>query len=108
MGILVVQTYVVKPEKQEEYKAFLQRWLQFMKENPKEVEEIKSTKMFTQTIGGVFGGIVEMLEFNSLSDIDKYMQKAFKNKEHMKLDKEQELFTVPGTRSISIWSPLEL
>lgn len=68
MSIFLILSYVVKPDKQEEYREIWQRWLKFKKENPEEVKELKSSRLFTQTFGDTYSKYVEIREFDSIAD----------------------------------------
>ena len=108
MSIFLVSTYVVKPDKQEEYKAMYLRLLEYKKENPEEVKELKSWKVFTQTFGDIYGKYMEIYEFDSMADYERYVEKASKNKEFSEIVQKQMLFFVPGTVSNSIWDPVDI
>ena len=108
MGIFLVSSYVVKPDKQEEYQVMWRRWLEFKKKNPEKVKELKSSRLFTQAFGETYGKHIEMHEFDSIANYERYMEKASKNKEHSKIFENQMLLFVPGTVSMSIWNPVEL
>jgi len=41
MSVFIVDTHVVKPEKQVEYTSLMQRLRKYMKENPKDVQRIE-------------------------------------------------------------------
>lgn len=58
-------------------------------------------------LGGVSGGYVELLEFDSMADFEKHFVKAQRNKEHWKFVEELTLFVVPGTSSTQVWSSVE-
>ena len=108
MSVFLVSTYVVKPDKLEEYKEIWRRWLRFKRENPKEVKELKSSRVFTQTFGDIYGKYIEIHEFENMADYESYWDKAFKNKEHWKIFEKQMLLFVPETVSMSIWKPVDL
>jgi len=107
LGILIIQTYVIKPEKQEEYLSLLKRFRNYMKENPEEVKELKSWKVFAQMFGGAsWGGYGELLEFNSLADFEKYVERAKKDEEHMKIYQGFMQVIVPATFSMNVWNTI--
>ena len=108
MSVFLVSTYVVKPDKQEEYKAMYRRLLEYMKENPEEVKELKSWKVFTQTFGDIYGKYMEIYEFDSMADYERFEERASKNKEYLEIFENQMLFFVPGTVSNSIWNPVDI
>jgi len=103
MTVFIVETYVVKPEKQEEFMSALKRILNYKKENPAKFKEMKSKKIFSQMFGGVSGGYIEMNEFDNMADAEKYMARALKDEEFKRLYQEAKLLLVPATYSLSVW-----
>jgi len=77
MTIFRVETYVIKPEKQEEYMAIMKKWVAYIKKNKEKCQELKSWRLFSQMIGGNSVGYVEMGEFESLADFEKFMHRTF-------------------------------
>jgi hypothetical protein len=108
MSVFLISTYVVKPDKQEEYKAMYRRLLEYKKENPEEIKELKSWKVFTQTFGDIYGKCMEIYEFDSMADYERYVEKISKNKEFSEIVQKQMLFFVPETVSNSIWNPVDI
>jgi len=106
MTILVVSTWVVKPEKQEEFMQLWQRHLKYRKENPEMFKELKSFKLFTQTFGGISGAYVELVEYNSLADYEKLIAKISKDKGFMKMLQEFILLIDPDTLSENVWNAI--
>jgi hypothetical protein len=106
MTILDVETFVVKPEKQAEVMALWQKSLKYMKENP-EKTKAKSTRIFTQVLGGTFGAYVSMSEYDSMADWEKEYATMMQDETQLKLFQEFQTFIVPGTFSINILSALE-
>jgi len=106
MTVLIVETYVVKPGKQREFMSLLQRILKYKKENPERFKEMKSKKIFSQVFGGISGGYIEMNEFDSMADAEKYMARILKDEGFMKLYQRAKLLLVPATYSLSVWTPV--
>jgi hypothetical protein len=77
MTVFRVETYAIKPEKREEYLAIMKKWVAYIKKNKEECKELKSWRLFSQMIGGNSGGYVEMGEFESLADFEKFMKRTF-------------------------------
>ena len=102
--ILVVNTWVVKPEKEGEFTKLWQRYLKYIKENPKTFKEVKSLKLFTQMLGGIYGAHVELIEYDSLTDLEKLLTRIFKDKEFMKVMQEIMLIIEPASYSINVWN----
>jgi hypothetical protein len=107
--VFLVATYVVKPEKLGELAAFLKKYTAWMKSRPELFKEMKSWKSFSHVYGGNRGGVVDMMEFESLADLEKWSSRYYGDKEHMtKIGPEVLSVMVPGTYSVSIWRPNEL
>lgn len=107
MSVFVVETYVVKSEKQDEFLSSLQRILKYKKENPEKFKEMKSKRIFSQMFGGISGGFIEMNEFDSLADAEQYMSRVFQDEEFMELYHDAKLLLVPATYSLSVWKAIE-
>jgi hypothetical protein len=110
MAVVSVSTYVIKYEKQAEFQALMKQFLKFKKANPKAFEGVKSFRLFQQEIGGVYGSYVEMWEFKSKEDMDKFnaemMKDMMKNKEMKKIDTEFQKMVDHTTLTSSIWNTI--
>jgi hypothetical protein len=95
----------VKPDKLNEFMAFTKKYLAWMKERPDLFKEVKSYKAFSHMLGGTWGGYVEMIEFESLADLEKWLKRYDSDKEHMtKIWPEFPPLIVPGTFSMNLWT----
>jgi hypothetical protein len=108
MSVFLISYYVVKPDKQEEYKEMYRRWFKHKKEHPEEFKELKSSKIFTQTFGDTYGKYMEIYEFDSMADYERFVVKASKNFEYSDIFKNQMQIFVPGTVSNSVWNPVDI
>lgn len=105
MTVFLVSTWVVKLDKASEYMAFSKKYLTWMKERPDLFKEVKSYKVFSNMLGGNYSGGVEMIEFESLSDLEKWLNRYTSDKEHMtKIWPEFAPLVVPETFSSSVWA----
>ena len=104
MGVVMVNTWVIKPEKQAEFTQMWKRYLKYVKENPEEFKELKSIKLFTQTFGGIYGAYVELVEYESLTDYEKLIVRILKDEGFMKIFQELMLLMEPGTFSLNVWN----
>ena len=107
MTIVVAETFLVKPEKQAEFAKLWQRYLKYVKDNPKLFKEIKWTKTFTQMFGGTYGTHITLMEFNSLADMEKLNNRTMKDPALMKLNNEMMLLIDPATDTSNVWTTLE-
>jgi hypothetical protein len=104
MSTVYVSTYVIKYEKQTEFQALIKRFLKFKRANPKAFEGVKSFRLFQQEYGGVYGTYVEMWEFKSQEDMDKFLAGYMKHKEMRELDAEFQKIVDHTTLTSSIWN----
>jgi len=106
MTVFLVETYVIKPEKQAEFVAYKEKWKKFFafEKHPQLFKEVKSHKMFAQVLGGNFNGYVEMWEFENIADCEKFFNKVMQSDYTTKLYPEFASLEVPATRSMNIWN----
>ena len=80
MGIVLVLTYGIKSEKHAEWEAFYKgKFAKFM--TPKKNKGLISWRVYEQEYGGVAGTYVEMSEFKSMEDMEKWEKRIFERKE---------------------------
>jgi hypothetical protein len=103
MNVVYVSTYVVKYEKQTEFQAMIRKFLKFKKANPKIFEGVKSFRLFQQEYGGVVGSYVEMWEFKSKEEQEKFITGYMKHKELKEIDTEFQKMVDHTTLTSSIW-----
>ncbi len=104
MNVVSVSTFVIKYEKQTEFQALIKQFLKFKKANPKAFEEVKSFRLFQQECGGVYGSYVEMWEFKSKEEMEKFNARMIKHKEMKKIDTEFQKMVDHTTLTASIWN----
>jgi hypothetical protein len=107
MTVFIVETYVIKPEKQSEFKSLLQKWRKYMKDNAEKLKEMKSWKLYTQTFGSISGAYIEQVEFDSLGEHEKFNARLLKDKEYSKLYQEAIALIDTTTFSMSAWEPVK-
>lgn len=103
MTIFMVETYVAKPEKQEELMSLLRKWFAGTKKNKAKYKELKSYKLYAQVFGGNRLGYFEMWEFESMADLEKLLNRINQDKEFLKVVSDFTSCIVPDTWSINIW-----
>jgi hypothetical protein len=108
MAVVAVSTYVIRYEKQTEFQVLMKQFLKFKKANPKAFEGVKSFRLFQQEYGGVYGSYVEMWEFKSKEEMEKFnarmMKIMMKDKEMKKIDTEFQKMVDHTTLTSSIWN----
>lgn len=103
--LFVVLTYVVKPDKQVEFKEFGKKFTKWTKKRSDLFKEVKSWKLFAQQFGGPQGGYVEMWEFETMADSEKFNNRLMQDKEFTtQLDPAFQALLVPGTYYMSVWN----
>ena len=106
MTVFKVETYIIKPDKKEEYMAIIKKWAAYIKKNKEKCKELKSWKLFSQMIGGNIGGYVELGKFENLAEYEKFINR---------IEQDEEFITtiaspffnnclVPATYSLNIWN----
>ena len=100
MTVFLVENFVVKPDKQMEFLAYKEKWKKFFAPL---LKELKSYRMFSQMFDGSYGGFVEMWEFESLADLEKFFGKV-KSDYMKKFYPEFASLIVPGAYSMSVWN----
>ena len=106
MNKVYVSTYVVKYEKLTEFQALMKKFLKFKKANPKVFEGVKSFRLFQQEYGGVYGSYVEMWEFKSKEEMEKFITGYMKHKEAKEIDTEFQKMVDHTTLTSSIWNTI--
>ena len=105
MTIYRIETYVIKPEKHNEYRAIMKKWLEYIKKHKQKCRELKSWKLFSRLIGDQIGGYVEMWELDSLADYEKLMNRIMQDKEFQEIISEfSTKCLVPATYTANVWN----
>lgn len=86
--------------------ALFKRFLKFKRGNPKAFEMVKSFRMYQQQYGGVYGTYVEIWEFKSKEDMDKFNEGVMKFKEMQEIDKEFQKMIDHTTMTTSLWNSI--
>jgi len=108
LGVFVVVTYVVKPEKQAEFMPCMQRIYRYVKENPEKFKEWKSFKLLSHHMSfDIIGQYMELWEFENVADLEKCMTRLSKDKGWMKCMHEIASLIDPVTFSMNLWNAVE-
>jgi len=103
-SIFWVNQSVLKPEKMGEYAAYLKKYEAWTQGQPELFKEVKSVKLFNQVIGSSVGSYLELWEFESLADMERWLGKYSLNKEAAVWHQQWMAMIVPETWSSSIWT----
>lgn len=105
MNVFVVARYVIKSTNWQDFIPSTKRRLKYMKENPAKFKEMKSWKLLSPDLNGKAGEYVEIWEFESFAEYQKWHERATKDKEYMKiLNKEFMPLIVDSTWSRELWA----
>lgn len=104
MSVFVVLRYVVKSEKQTEFESLTKKYLEYLKD-PEKSKELKSWKLFVQLLGGIANTYIEMMEFDSMADVEKWNTRMMNDEEFLKsVYQEFMLIIEPTTYSRNVWN----
>lgn len=107
MTIMVVEKWVVKPEKQKEHMQIMKEFRKFIKDKPALFKEVKSIGEFTQMFGGINGMYIWLLELDSLADYERLNERTIKDEGAAKFTQKWLQFVDPTTVSVEVWSATE-
>jgi hypothetical protein len=102
----MVETYVVKSEKREEFTPALNEFLRYKETHPDLFRGLRSWRLLRQEYGAVSGMYIEMWEFDSLAELEKNTDRIFADEGMKKISKGFHLLVDPATLSSNIWSPV--
>ena len=106
MSVFVVETYVVKAEKREEFTPALNEFIKYKETHPKLFKGLKSWKLFQQEYGAISDMYIEMWEFDNLAEMEKITATIFSDKGMKKINQGFHQLIEPATFSASIWRPV--
>jgi hypothetical protein len=104
MSILLVETYVVKAEKQAEFTPLLESFIEYKKDNPQLFEGLKSWTLHKQDIGHPAGMYIEQWEYESLAQMEEIDGRIFADEGMGRIQAAFHQLVEPATFSASIWS----
>jgi hypothetical protein len=106
MTIYVIETWVLKPEKQVEfYLVYAEKWKKLIKEKPELFEEIKSWNGYEATFGTTYSGM-NLQEYETMADLEKSMKKLKSEPVVRELFSELWTYLLPGSHREEIWRPV--
>lgn len=107
LTLLLVERFLVRPDKQKEFLALSQRFLNYKKKNPEIFKEVKSFQRFAQTFGDIVGEYMEIWLFDNLAGLEKWWTRVSKDEEMKKIDQQFALLIDPATWSMTVWTSTE-
>jgi hypothetical protein len=103
MGLFIVDTYVIKTEKQGEFLQYIKKLLEFQNQNPEKFKECRSWKIFRQAFGGVSGAYIEMTEFDNLAEAERWGSRMREDEVMMKFREQFMPLLEPASHSMNVW-----
>lgn len=104
MSTFMVDNYVIRSGKRGEFMAWWQTFLKYKEDHPEVFKGLKSLKLFHREFGGISGSYVDMLEFDSMADLDRVMTRMQQDEQFSKIGHAFELLYDPAAYSCEIWS----
>jgi len=106
MSVLVVETYVVRAERLDDYDPALREFLDFKERNHELFRGLISWHLWRQEYGGVSDMYVEMWEYESLAEMERVSDRIFADEGMKKIGRGFHQLIEPASFSAAIWSPV--
>jgi hypothetical protein len=106
MSIFLVETYVVKVERQASFTPLLNEFLEHKKNHAELFDGVLSWKLYKQSYGQMAGMYIEVWEYESLAQMDIINKRIFEDEVMKKINVEFHRLVEPATFSKCIWSPV--
>ena len=104
MSVFVVETYVVKEEKRDDFTPALNGFLEFKKTRTELFMGLKSWKLYKQEYGAISGMYIEMWEYENMVEMETISSRIFSDDGMKKISKGFHKLVEPATFSASIWN----
>ena len=105
MSIFLVETYVVRRDKQDEFDALLEEFLAFKAEHADLFEDVKSWALRRQDIGQPAGLYAETWEYENLATMARAGERIFADEGMKAISGAFHQLLVPATFASSVWTP---
>lgn len=103
---VVVETYVVRAEKLQDFDPALHEFLDFKERNPALFKDLKSCRLLKQEYGGVSGMYIEMWEYDNLAEMERVSDQIFADEGMRKIGKGFHQLVEPTSFTTAIWYPV--
>jgi len=104
MSTFMVDSFVVRTEKQGEFTAWLQTFLKYKEGHPEVFKGLRSVRVFHKEFGGISGSYVMLSEFDSMADLERVTTRMLQDEQFGKIGRAFEPLYDPATDSCEIWS----
>jgi len=106
MSILVVETYVIRPEKLSEFDPALNEFLKYKETHQELFRGLRSWRLFKQEYGAISGLYIEMWEFDSLADMETITARIFSDEGMKRISRGFHQLVEATSFSTGIWYPV--
>ena len=106
MGVLVVETYVVRAEKLDDYDPALSEFLDFKDHHPDLFAGLISWHLWKQEYVVISDLYVEMWEYESLAEMERLSDRIFADEGMKKIGRNFHQLIEPASFSSAIWFPV--
>lgn len=103
MPVFVLYSYLIVEGKEKEHDEALKKFIQHIMEHREKYGMMKSVRSFVHDIGGEYGRRVNVEEFESISDYDKYRNTAYADEKFMQIHDELMPAFDRKTLEVAIW-----
>ncbi|MBM4444584.1 MAG: hypothetical protein FJ020_04665 [Chloroflexi bacterium] len=102
MSIILVETYMVRHEKQKQFQLSLEEFIRYKEGHPKLFKGVKSWRLLKKFSGGIANSYVELWEFENLMDMENCSARIFKTRQGKKIQADfyDQIDNATFTRSI--------
>ncbi len=104
MSVFVVETYVVRAEKESKFEPALKEFLEFKERHEDLFAGLKSWKLFKQEFGAIGGMYIEMWEYEDIAEMDRISTRIFSAEGMKRIQSGFHLLIEPSTFSTSLWT----
>ena len=109
MTVYWTSTYFVKLAKREEFISAMKKQKEHIAKHRQEFKEVKSWRLYTQVYGGTYMSFIDIWEYDSQADLDKYESEWAPGGRLAEFGAAYVNLVVGETMSSLIWKPeLEL
>jgi hypothetical protein len=104
MSILLVETYVVKVEKQAGFEPLLNQFLDYKKNHQELFKGVLSWRLYKQKYGAVGGMYIELWEYQNLAEMEEINKRIFEDAVMKRINVDFHNLVEPATFSSCIWT----
>jgi hypothetical protein len=106
MSVLVVETYVVRVEKLDDFDPALAEFRDFKDRHPDLFAGVISWHLWKQEYGGISDLYIETWEYESLAEMERVSDRIFADEGMKKIGRNFHQLIEPTSFSAAIWYPI--